>query len=233
MSSYAIFRLVVLRDQRAFGGGNYYCNIAEMALLETGDVPTSLVGATFADSGHFNGSSNDAAKAFDLNNGTCWSGDMNALAYPDESTARYLEVTLAAPADIKKLSLRSFSDTSAPANFELWGWNGSGWDGLVGVDGETWASNTTKTYAFDPNTSTGRVSRVDAEVMRDGAALGRVSTVGAQVMRDGPRSALVSTVWPQVLRDGPRSAQVSCVAIQVMRSVAFTASSRRRLFVNN
>ncbi len=138
------WRLLITKDQRSFGGGNYFCNVAELDLIGAWGAENNYVGATFSGTGNFSGATYDPAKAFDGNAGTCWSGDMNI----DPSiNPRWLKVDLGSAKAVHAAAVVGF-DSSAPKDFKIQYSNDDvAWTTFIEVVGQTgWTGGQIRTY---------------------------------------------------------------------------------------
>lgn len=141
------WRLLVTEDQRILGGGNYYCNIAELDLIGEWDAEISYGGATFSSTGNFSGATYEPSKAFDGNNGTCWSGDMNLNP---TSNPRWLRTDLGSAKKIHKVGLTAF-DASAPKAFKIqYSDDDVNWITFIEVTGQTgWSAGQMRIFTPD------------------------------------------------------------------------------------
>ena len=140
------WRLLITKDQRITGGGNYYCNVAELDLLGGYGVENSYTGAAFSSTGNFSGATYDAAKAFDNNSGTPWSGDMNT---DPAVNPRWLQCDFGTAKQVYTVSITAY-DASAPRDFKIqYSDDGVVWTTFIEVTGQTgWTGGQTRT--FDP-----------------------------------------------------------------------------------
>jgi hypothetical protein len=149
------WRLLITRDQRILGAGNYYCNIAELSLLADWDAEVAYTGATFTSSGNFGGY--PPSNAFDNNDSTTWSGDMNI---DPASNPRWLQVDFGSPVAIFDFCITAW-DTSAPRDFKLqWSNDGVTWTTFSEAVNQTgWSAGMTRCYnplTHPPIVATGR-----------------------------------------------------------------------------
>jgi hypothetical protein len=140
------WRLLITEDQRISGGGNYYCNVAEFDLL--GGYGSEVTYSSSSSTGNFSGATYDSSKAFDNNNSTCWSGDMNINP---AVTPRWLRADLGSAKEIHGASITGF-DTSGPKSFKVqYSLDDVTWTDFLQVTGQTgWSAGLTRTY--DPTT---------------------------------------------------------------------------------